>query len=501
MKSLIVVFLLALLGLSACESLPLERELAPLAPKSLDEEAGAWKSLVYVESGSLSSPKGPSDAGFSLALDSVKNLQAQLSQEQKNQVNFWAAGAVLRWNEIARTLAAKYNLPPASNAQGIYPVPDPNNPLADPKFPFANPPYAARALAYLSVAQHDALVAAWKYKFQFKRAPAYTLNAGIQALLPKSALPSFPSEEAVVAQASFELLSVLFPGELPYLKSQWEIAQKIGLWSGKNVGSDLAPSLALGSAVAKQVLAHSRTDGMSAANNQSFVPLLRSRAQSLGMPLLWESQESPARPPMLPNFGQVRPWHFDRATLERIRPVKPYVQGSPEFQKDLEELKAINHNQTREQARIANFWSDGPGSYTPPGHWHRYAADACMDAQFSEVRTAKVLAFVGTALMDAGIACWETKYYYYSPRPQQYGLKTSVGLPNFPSYTSGHSTFSFAAATVLGHFFPNRAKEFEAHAQEASDSRVYGLIHFRLDCSMGRSHGKQIGGLAVERAK
>ncbi|MCX5939731.1 MAG: BamA/TamA family outer membrane protein [Cyanobium sp. LacPavin_0818_WC50_MAG_67_9] len=32
------------------------------------------------------------------------------------------------------------------------------NPLADPKFPFANPPYTARMLAYLSVAQYDALV-------------------------------------------------------------------------------------------------------------------------------------------------------------------------------------------------------------------------------------------------------------------------------------------------------------------------------------------------------
>jgi membrane-associated phospholipid phosphatase len=112
-----------------------------------------------------------------------------------------------------------------------------------------------------------------------------------------------------------------------------------------------------------------------------------------------------------------------------------------------------------------------------------------------------MFAYLGTSLMDAGIACWEAKYFYYSPRPQQLGLKTSIGLPNFPSYTSGHSTFSFAASTVLSAFFPNKTSEFNASAQEASESRVFGLIHFRVDCSMGAQHGKIIGDFAVKRAK
>jgi membrane-associated phospholipid phosphatase len=124
-----------------------------------------------------------------------------------------------------------------------------------------------------------------------------------------------------------------------------------------------------------------------------------------------------------------------------------------------------------------------------------------VDAKYSEVRMARMLAYVGTALMDAGVACWETKYFYYSPRPQQFNLKTSVGLPNFPSYTSGHSTFSYAAATVLSAFFPERSNTFLANAQQASDSRVYGLIHFRVDCSMGGKHGKVIGDYAVKRAQ
>jgi membrane-associated phospholipid phosphatase len=75
-----------------------------------------------------------------------------------------------------------------------------------------------------------------------------------------------------------------------------------------------------------------------------------------------------------------------------------------------------------------------------------------------------------------------------------------VGLPNFPSYTSGHSTFSYAAATVLSSFFPENSAKYYGYAQEASDSRVYGLIHFRVDCVMGGKHGRIIGDFAVKRA-
>jgi membrane-associated phospholipid phosphatase len=356
-------------------------------------------------------------------------------------------------------------------------------------------------LAYLSVAQYDALVAAWKFKYQYNRKAPYEVDASIKPLLPVSALPAYPSEDAVVAQASYVILLAMFPGEGPFLAGKLAEAKNVRLWAGMNVGSDVAAGTSLGAAVAAQVMSRARADGMSAANNQAIVPGLIANSKALGFLNPWVSQEIPARPPMLPNYGTVKTWNFDRATMISIRPAIPYLEGSAEFKKELAELEAINKNQTRSQAAIANYWADGPGSYTPPGHWHRYASKAGVEAKFSEVRMARMLAYVGTALMDAGIACWDTKYYYYSPRPQQFGLKTSVGLPNFPSYTSGHSTFSFAAATVLGSFFPAKASLFTGYAQEASESRVFGLIHFRVDCTMGGKHGKLIGDYAVKRAQ
>jgi membrane-associated phospholipid phosphatase len=320
-------------------------------------------------------------------------------------------------------------------------------------------------------------------------------------LLPASGLPSYPSEDAVVAAASYTILIAMFPGEVPYLDSKLAEAKNARYYAGMNVESDVLAGDALGKAVGAKVMAKAKTDGMGAANNQTLTAGFIAAAKERGIKDTWVSQESPARPPMLPNYGAVATWNFDKATLAQIRPAIPYIVGSSEWQKDFDELSKINKSQTREQARIANYWADGAGTYTPPGHWHRTAANAGVAAKFSEVRMARTLALLGTAEMDAGIACWETKYYYYTPRPQQFGVKTSVGLPNFPSYTSGHSTFSAAASTVLGTIFPDKASEFEAQTKEASNSRVYGLIHFRVDCEMGLVHGKKIGEYAIARGK
>lgn len=198
-------------------------------------------------------------------------------------------------------MAARYNIPPASNADGKYPVPDAANPLADPKFPFANPPYTARALAYLSVAQFDALVSTWSYKYKFKRAAPSKVDASIPVALPVSTLPSYPSEDAVVAAASVTILKAMFPGEVTYLDEKLKEHLASRQWAGMNVTSDLSAGTTLGGAIAAKVMGRARTDGMGAANNQALTAGMIEAAKSRGIKEPWVSQEAPLRPPMLPN--------------------------------------------------------------------------------------------------------------------------------------------------------------------------------------------------------
>ena len=197
----------------------------------------------------------------------------------------------------------------------------------------------------------------------------------------------------------------------------------------------------------------------------------------------WHSLETPSRPPMLPFFGNVRPFLFDSLTAISLRAEAPPSTHSAEMQAQVDEVYSYTKNPTQEHTRIVQFWADGTGTYTPPGHWNYIACKDFINENYSEVRWARDLALLNMAMMDAAIVCWNTKYYYYYPRASQMNpnIKTLTGMPNFPSYMSGHSTFSAAAATILGHILPARKTDYTNMAQEASLSRLYGGIHYRID--------------------
>lgn len=171
--------------------------------------------------------------------------------------------------------------------------------------------------------------------------------------------------------------------------------------------------------------------------------------------------------------------------------------------RELEEVRTTVAHLTREQMAIAYRWNDGPGTPTPPGHWNFIAGPYVEKAKFSEVRAARTFALLNMALHDAAVGCWDTKYTYFNPRPSQLdpSIKSVIGVPNFPAYTSGHSTFSAAGAEVLGYIFPDAAGTFRAQRDEASISRVYGGLHYRSDIELGRDHGQRIAGYTLRFAQ
>jgi membrane-associated phospholipid phosphatase len=475
-------------------------------PTRPDANAGNWKPILLTSTSEFpcAAPIPTTSPDYVLQLNEIKSYQAGMTKGDKELVRYWGAGAVLRWNEIMRELVAKHNIPPLQNPDGTYPFASAANPLAYPTFPFSNPPYAARAYAYLSTAQYDAVIAAYYYKQQYNRNAPFRVDNTISTLLPQSTLPSYPSEDAAIWGVSVELLKLLFPGDQDYINQRAIEHRRARLLSGANVRSDLDAGEALGKLVAGKFIARARTDrsGSAIGTPAIWAQLAQNTIARGETP--WISQESPARPPMLPLFGNVRAFLFDSATLvNAIRPPAPPSTQSAQFKAETEEVYNIGKNLTREQLRIANFWADGPLTYTPPGHWNYIAANDFVQQNFSEARWARNMALLNMALMDAAIACWDAKYFYFNPRPMQVDprIKTDIGLPNFPSYISGHSTFSGAAATVLGYVIPARAQNYTAMAKEASESRLYGCIHYRSDCEQGLITGNKIGTLAINRGR
>jgi hypothetical protein len=514
-----------LVGMTACDK-TLERdgtELSPLIPAKTDVEAADWKTYStmsfteFMTPAITPTPAAVTSAEYLKEIEEVKTEVAKIDDARRNAIRYWNGGGVLRWNQIMRELVAKNNMPPAENAEitksPTFPYPLPSS--ADPDnlngtgtmFPFSNPPYAARAYAYVSVAQYDALVMAMALKKQYNRKTPNAVDGSITPLIvaaPK--LSSYPSEDAVMAAVSYEFMKRLFPqaADTLYLYKKKEEQKWFKLWAGVSTRSDIEAGEKLGKAVFAKVFARFRTDGMAnAVGTQIKWDSLTKRCDERNE-IAWKSMEDAPRPPMLAMFGNVETWNMDRSTLTSISTsVPPLSTRSAEFMAQVAEVKSYTQNPTRENIAIVNFWADGAGTHAPPGHWNMIAEKYIVAAKQSEVRTARNYALLNTAMMDAAVSCWYTKAFYYVPRPSQIdnGIKTLTGLPNFPAYTSGHSTFSAAAATVLSYIFPEAANTVQAQAREASKSRLLGGIHYRMDCDGGLKIGEMVGAKAVARAQ
>jgi hypothetical protein len=364
----------------------------------------------------------------------------------------------------------------------------------------------------VTAAQYDALKAAWHYKYLYNRPSPYNADAGVQALMTKTALPGYPSEDAVLSGVTAEVLKLMFPAAVERITLMAAEQRNAALWSGKATASDISAGLALGKGVATVFTDRARGDGMgTSGGNPTLWAALKANAESRGE-TAWVSLETPARPPMLPFFGLrtfngtsfgARAWMMTNADIVRERPLAPPPTASEEMKKEVEEVYYYTTHVTRERLAIVHKWADGAGTYTPPGHWCEIASHYIEEANMSEVRAARTFALLNIALHDAAVGCWETKFFYFNPRPSQLdpAIKTSTGIPNFPAYTSGHSTYSGAAGSVLSYIFPAHANFFEEQAQEAGLSRLYGGIHYRKDCEVGLDHGKAIATYTLNFAR
>jgi membrane-associated phospholipid phosphatase len=407
-------------------------------------------------------PAPLSAAEAALELAEMRAAQAALSPARRALIARWDRGAVLHWNSVARELVAANE---------------------------ADPLTASRMYALLSLAQYDALRLSALGQQRFKRQLPDPAESGVQALVAASSA-AYPSEHAALAAASAAILEQFFPNERARLNELRAEHQESRLWAGVNCRSDLLAGDGLGRAIAAEHIAREQA----AVGPQTW----DGSGRPLG-PGYWQADPVQPRKPMLPLWGSARPWLLERGDQFRLPP--PPAFGSPEFKAALAEVRQFADTLSPEQLAIAKHWADGKGTPTPPGHWNALAVELIADAGLDNREAARILAYLNMALMDAGIAAWDSKYAYWLVRPSQAdpAIVPVVKLPDHPSYPSGHATFSGAAAAFLGAVFPAEQSRLARLADEAALSRVYGGIHYRFDGDRGLELGRAVGKVAAAR--
>jgi hypothetical protein len=186
------------------------------------------------------------------------------------------------------------------------------------------------------------------------------------------------------------------------------------------------------------------------------------------------------------NYG-TRP--FALTSGDQFRPGPPPEFGSPEYDAALAEIRAISDGLTAGELAIAQLWAP-----RGPRYLNSVAAERVVLHHRSELEAARIFALANMAAFDALIACFDAKFAYWYIRPSQVDplINLPVGLPNHPSYPSGHSCITGAMGTVLAAAFPEEATDFQAMVEEAGIARMYAGLHYRFDCETGRDLGRQV---------
>jgi hypothetical protein len=251
---------------------------------------------------------------------------------------------------------------------------------------------------------------------------------------------------------------------------------------------------------------------------------------------------------LTPHWGNVKPIALDSGSQFRSPP--PPAIGSPQLEKEVDEVVSLQANLSNEQRALVEFMRDGPRSVQQAGHWLIFAQNVSVRDSHTLDQDVKMYFAVETAAMDAFIAAWDTKMFYDFARPYSlvhdyYKEKTITAwagpgkgmvkvngkewrpyspdtflCPPFPSYVSGHSCVSGACAEILRLFtgsddfglevklVPGAATEpenvgdtvtltfptFTATADMAGISRVLGGYHIQADNVEGLKLGRAVAG-------
>jgi membrane-associated phospholipid phosphatase len=195
------------------------------------------------------------------------------------------------------------------------------------------------------------------------------------------------------------------------------------------------------------------------------------------------------------------PWFLTSSDQFRPDPHPPF--GSTAFNDALAEIRHISDTRTAEQIHIATIWALSNGTPTTSGFWLAVPTDSGWVAQhnLSERETTHLYALVSSTMFDAQIGCWDEKLRSWLVRPWKADPAITtfapVGMPNHPSYPSGHSCLSASAASVLSRFFPEHTAQLDAMVAQAGLSRMYGGIHYRFDISAGQTLGRNVARFTI----
>jgi hypothetical protein len=437
---------------------------------------------------------------------------------------------ILRWNAIALSAVALDHTPPAPGQTRVFGEQ-------------AGPHRTSRALAIVHIAIFDTVNSATGNRYR-----SYT---GLPAATPPIGL------NVAIARAAHDTLASLYPAQRSRLGAL--LAEDLAEFPD---GDEKSRGISLGRIAASEILSRRANDG--AAHSEPVVGVGYFPGNGPGE---WQPDPiSDINVALGARWGQVRP--FVMTAASQFRAPAPPALASSRYTAAYDEVKRLGGDnittptqRTTQQTIAGIYWAyDGtPNLGTPPRLYNQIAvlfANGLGTGNSDPVQLARLLALVNTAQAEAGLACWESKYFYKFWRPVT-GIRrgnqdgngstivdanysplgapasnTNGGInftPPFPAYPSGHATFGSALFQVLRRFYGTNNIQFtfvsdelngvttNNHGQVRSripltfstlsaaelhnaQSRIYLGIHWEFDKTAGITQGRLVGDYVFSNA-
>lgn len=361
-----------------------------------------------------------------------------------------------------------------------------------------------------------------------------------------------------VAQAAHDTLAALFPSQAAAFDTI--LAEELDEIPEGRLKTN---GIALGKRAASAILAARANDGSERPGPRE--PRVGMEFLTSNDPGKWRQDPISMIPIALGAYwDEVKPFVLERADQFRVPP--PPRLDSADYAAAYNEVKMLGGDglvtpttRTAEQTQIGIYWAyDGtPSLCAPPRLYNQIAMQIAhkMGTDNDVTELARLLALVHVAMADAGIAVWESKYYYQywrpvtgireadedtGPRGLGDGNPATAGdpaysplgapasnltgpnfTPPFPAYPSGHAGFGGALFEMLRNFYrtdripftfvsdefngvtrdnagnvrPLVERSFSSLSQaeeENGQSRIYLGIHWSFDKTEGIAQGRRV---------
>ncbi len=444
-----------------------------------------------------------------------------------------ATSRIRHWNAIAIDASGLDHTPPAPDEERVFAQQ-------------LGPGRASRAMAIVHIAMFDSLNAI---------VGGYRGYTGLPRARPGT------SVRAALAQSAHDTLAALFGAQqATFAAALAEELRRVPRGRAKTDG------IVLGRRAAAAILELRADDG-----SQHPEPLVDADWPTSPDPGRWRQDPISQIPLALgAHWGGVRP--FVLASGDQFRVSPPPALGSPEYAAAFDEVQRFGGDgvttpteRSADATFAGKYWAyDGtPTLCAPPRLYNQITLEIAKRMRSDAMETARVLALVIIAMADAGIAIWESKYYYDYWRPITGVRESDAGTgptgagdgnpdtngdplfsplgapasnltgpnftPPFPAYPSGHAGFGGALFQTLrrvyrtddirftfvsdeyngetldndGNVRPLVPRTFDSLSEaeeENGQSRIWLGIHWSFDKTEGIAQGRAVADYVFERA-